>query len=57
MAALDVQQVLRLPAGMGAETATVFQRPQKCMAQERLLVRHQGIPFLRRNGGQTVQNV
>ncbi|MCY1438768.1 hypothetical protein D9M71_549810 [compost metagenome] len=43
----NVQQMLGLPAGMGADTAAVFQCTQKSVTQKRLALRHHGIPGLR----------
>ncbi|VVP08528.1 hypothetical protein PS732_03247 [Pseudomonas fluorescens] len=40
----DVQQMLRLPTGVGADAAAVFQCTEKRMAQKGLIVRHQCVP-------------
>ncbi|MGX1184366.1 hypothetical protein AB7M29_002045 [Pseudomonas sp. F-14 TE3623] len=55
--AFNMQQMLGLPAGMRAEAAAVFQRAQKGMTQKRLSFRHQRVPGVRRDFGQTFQTL
>ena len=52
---LVMQQVLRLPARMPAKAGTVFQRTEEGMAQKRLILGDQRVPFIRRYFGQAIQ--
>ncbi|MNE94024.1 hypothetical protein D3C80_1919410 [compost metagenome] len=54
--AVGQQLVRRAPAGVAADAAAVLQTGQKRVAQERLFVRHQGIPGGRREFGEVLQD-
>ncbi|MCY1464266.1 hypothetical protein D9M71_822670 [compost metagenome] len=52
-----MQQMLGLPPGMRTDAAAVLQCAEKGMTQKRLIIRHQGIPGVRRYIGQTFQTL